>query len=310
MIHEYALDPTVLLSWAGNKRDYAEFFREYGLGTPRIISSFPKKKASKLRSYLLQHSPQDNDSLHAQRYMEMVTKLVESIVLRDVPDNQPQNWSDAAKIENERTQFGAVLSAAPIATEQNITPANMYNQNSIWNHPNQIDIQRTNDGFMSAVSNLIRLSTQQIVIVDAFGWKNNAIQLIQCIANAISRKRVHNQLPSIYLFYKEKRGSRNSSSMSPSPEYVKTQIFQGLNSDVSKIQLRVAELQEIPGNDVFHNRCILTEHGGVSIGHGIDVSGDYAHSDEAFLFNDRIYQKKWRQFIEDPCFEIVSEARW
>jgi hypothetical protein len=308
MIHEYALDPAVLLSWAGNDRDYAEFFREYGLGTARIISSFPKKKVSKLRSYLLQRSPQDNESLQAQRYMEMVTKLVESIVLRDVPDNQAQNWSDAAKIENERIQFGAVLSAAPIATGKNITPANMYNQNSIWNHPDQIDIQRTKDGFMAAVSNLIRLSTKQIVIIDAFGWKYNAIQLIQCIANAISSNRVHNQFPSICLFYKEKLGSRNSSRVSPSPEQVKTKIFQGLNTDVSKIQLKIAELREIPGNDVFHNRCILTEHGGVSIGHGIDVSGDYTHSDEAFLFAGPLYQKKWHQFVEAPCFEIVSEA--
>ncbi len=44
MIYEYALDPAVLSTWASNERDYAEFLREYGLGTPRIISSFPKKK--------------------------------------------------------------------------------------------------------------------------------------------------------------------------------------------------------------------------------------------------------------------------
>lgn len=44
MIYEYALDPVVLSTWASNERDYAEFLREYGLGTPRMISSFPKKK--------------------------------------------------------------------------------------------------------------------------------------------------------------------------------------------------------------------------------------------------------------------------
>ena len=43
MIYEYALEPAVLTSWASNDRDYAEFLREYGLGTPRIVSSFPKK---------------------------------------------------------------------------------------------------------------------------------------------------------------------------------------------------------------------------------------------------------------------------
>ena len=33
MIYEYALEPAVLTSWASNDRDYAEFLREYGLGT-------------------------------------------------------------------------------------------------------------------------------------------------------------------------------------------------------------------------------------------------------------------------------------
>lgn len=67
MIYEYALEPAVLTLWASNNRDYAEFLREYGRGTPRIASSFPMKKATKLRSYLMQHCPQDAQSLAGQR---------------------------------------------------------------------------------------------------------------------------------------------------------------------------------------------------------------------------------------------------
>ena len=111
------------------------------------------------------------------------------------------------------------------------------------------------------------------------------------------------------LFYKEKRGSGNSGNGSPSADHVRQQIFQGLTGGLSNIQLEVFELRETENNDVFHNRCILTEHGGVITGHGISVSGDESHTDEAILMKPKIYQKKWRQFVEKNCFQVVSEPR-
>lgn len=308
MIHEYALEPAVLLSWASNDRDYAEFFREYGLGTPRIISSFPKKKASKLRSYLLRRGPVDEQTLQSRRYTEMVAKLIEAIVLREVPDNCNGSWGEAAKIENERVPFGVVLSSESIETAKNITPGVMYELGSIWNHPDQMNIQRTNEGFIAAISNFPRLATQRIIIIDPFGWKSEAIFLIQFLINSICGERVNSNMPPIALFYKEKRGSDNSGSGSPSAEHIKEQIVQGLDDGVSNIELHVTELRETAGNDVFHNRCILTEHGGVITGHGIGVSGEEEHTDEAILMRPAIYQKKWNQFIEGKCFEIVSQA--
>ena len=111
------------------------------------------------------------------------------------------------------------------------------------------------------------------------------------------------------LFYKEKRGGGNSGNGSSSADHVRQQIFQGLTGDVSNLKIEVFELRETASNDVFHNRCILTEHGGVITGHGIGVSGDEAHTDDAILMKPEIYQKKWRQFIEQNCFQVVSEAR-
>jgi hypothetical protein len=160
MIYEYALEPAVLTSWASNDRDYAEFLREYGLGTPRIVSSFPKKKASKLRSYLLQHSPQDEQSLAGQRYTEMVLKVVESIVVRDVQLQNTAEWAEAAVVENRRAPFDVILSSTEIQEGNNVTPASMYSQGSIWNHPGQVNVLRTNEGLLAAVVNLIRLADE------------------------------------------------------------------------------------------------------------------------------------------------------
>lgn len=308
MIHEYAIEPSVLSSWAMNKRDYAEFLREYGLGTPRIFSSFPKTKTSKLRSYLLRYGPADDQSLHSKRYLEMVTKLLESIVLREIPDYPPHDWTEIVTAENERAPFGVILSSDSINTKRSITSANMYEPDSVWNHPVQLNIQRTNEGVMDAISESIRLATMRIVIVDTFGWTPEAIFFIQFLINSIPKNRVNKAVPSIALFYKEKRGGVKAGGGSPSADHVKNEIEQGIKDPADNMRLTVTELRETPGSDVFHNRCILSELGGVITGHGIGVSGNDRHTDEAILMAPVIYQKKWRQFVEQLDYEIVSQA--
>jgi hypothetical protein len=301
MIHEYTLEPALLSSWASNNRDYAEFLREYGLGKPRIMSSFPTKKASKLRSYLLQHSPQGDQSLVAQRYTEMVVKIVESIVVREVLDNLPNEWIEAVAHENNRSPFGAILSSSQVNEKNSITPDTMYSHNSIWNHKNQVSFERTNDGLYSVISNLIRFSTSKIVIVDPYGGSAAAIGFIQFILHSLTNNRLSAVSPSIMIFYK-------NGNSSPNANHVKQQIVQGLGGVAVSLQLDVFELRETGGSDVFHNRCILSEHGGIMIGHGFGVSGDATHTDEATLMTEEVYQKKWQQFVEQRCFEVVSHS--
>jgi hypothetical protein len=301
MIHEYALDPAVLSAWASNSRDYAEFMREYGLGTPRIISSFPKKKASKLRSYFLSKGPADDDSLQGQRYLEMVQKMVEVLIFRDGFDTQDFDWKVNAKVENGRVPFDAVLSQETIDTPRNITLENMYSTGSIWNHSRQRNIHRTFDGFLDVVSDFLRLATNKVVIVDPFGWTPEAIATVRHLINSSRDGRVNSEIPSFHIYFKDK-------DRSPDAVTVKQRIMEGVNKDLSDINLEVFALKEIDGNDVFHNRCILTEHGGIITGHGIGVSNVEAHTDEAILMSSEIYAKKWRQFVEDRCFQIESRA--
>lgn len=301
MIHEYAIEPQLLSTWAASRRDSAEFFREYGLGTPRIVSSFPKKKANKLRSYFLKNTPANKQSQHAMRYTEMVNTLVETLVLRNVEAGQDNEWSQHAKAENERIPFNVILSSEPIGTDRNLTPDTMYDPGSIWNHQDQLNIQRTNEGFYSAISNLLRLAIEQIVIIDTYGWTRESIQQMQYMINHITEERVNNEIPPILLFYKQHQNSPNANE-------VRQRILRGVNISGANVRLTVCELEEIPGNDVFHNRCILTKHGGVSFGHGLGVSGDETHTDEVTLMKPEIYQKKWSQFVEENCFQEISRA--
>lgn len=301
MIHEYAIEPRVLYAWAENKRDYCEFLREYGLGTPRIFSSFPKLKPDKLRSYFLQSTPTGEDSQQSRRYIEMVNKLIETLVLRQVAPHQHNEWADHARDENQRVPFSVIISLEPLEIDENITAETMYSPESRWVHPDQLNIQRTDDGISKAISDFLRFSTKQVVVVDTYGWTPEAVQQMQRLLNRITQERVHSTIPQIALFYKQNQRSPNAAN-------VKQRIIEGIDLNNVELSLTVFELEEVHGHDVFHNRCILTEHGGVITGHGIGVSGEQEHTDEAILMRPDIYHKKWDQFVERNGYEVVSEA--
>jgi len=302
MIYEYALDPKVLLLWASSDRDHAEFYREYGIGTPRIFSSFPKKKASKLRSYLLRFSPPDSQSLASRRYTEMVVKLTESIVNRNVKDCQENDWAGMVVVENQERPFDIILSSEAIELNNNITSRSMYLPDSIWNHPREYSIHRTNSDFLLKISNFLRLCNSRVIIIDPYGWRMNSIKFIRFMLKNIMTDRVNPNSPEITIFYKEKVGESARAS------YVKNSILEDLPENSVSLQIKVFELKETSESDVFHNRCILTEHGGISTGHGINLPDEKSHTDDMFLLGPELYQKKWQQFSDEICFKVVSES--
>lgn len=308
MIHEYAIEPKVISSWASNDRDYAEFFREYGLGTPRIISNFPKSKPSKLRSYLLKHCPENQESLKAQRYIEMVLKIAEATAQRECRSEKDDDWCQLVATENNRLPFDVILTNESIETERNITLSNMYARDSIWNHNKQKSVQRTVEKMLETIGNFIRLSSDKIIIVDTYGWTNESINFIKELINSIQNRQLNSKIPNLFLYYKERRGSATTGVGSPAASYVKSQILNGQHQAFDSDKLTVACLREKPDSDVFHNRCILSELGGLISGHGLGVSGVEHHTDDLTLMEEIIYTKKWQLFSDETSYEVVSKS--
>ncbi len=132
-----------------------------------------------------------------------------------------------------------------------------------------------------------------------------AIEFISRLIGDAFNGRVHSAVPEIILCYKTKRDGG-----SPDAARVKAQIELKLRTDKSfpEVQLKVYELEEIAGGDEFHNRYLLTELGGVSLGHGVDLSEKEAHSDDLTLLGRAAYEKRWRQFVDMAGFTVVSQA--
>ncbi|HHP5492806.1 hypothetical protein [Aeromonas veronii] len=304
MIHEYALDPELLKAWAEDDRDYREFFREYGLGTPRLSSSFPRQKKSKYRSFYLERSPADTQSLPAQRYVEMVNYLAEALVHRDGFECTSADWCDNVQAEDARLPFHGVLAARQLPSPRSLTPATMYSEGSLWNHPHQRLVARTYESCSPVLRDILRLAKDKILFVDPYGWNQRAIEFVGRLINDALNGRVHSAMPELILCYKPKREGG-----SPGAAYVKAQIQKRIVRQLPGLQLQVNELENKDGHDVFHNRYLLTELGGVSLGHGLDLSENEAHSDDLTLLERKVYDEKWHRYIEmKTYFTILSQA--
>ncbi|MCX0435723.1 hypothetical protein [Aeromonas veronii] len=303
MIHEYALDPELLKAWAANDRDYREFFREYGLGTPRLSSSFPRQKQSKYRSFYLGKSPRDAQSLQARRYEAMVEHLADALVYRDGFECTSNDWCDNVQAEDTRLPFHGVLASNPLDSPRSLTSATMYSDGSLWYHPRQRLVARTYESCSPVLRDMLRLAKDKILIVDPYGWNQRAIEFIGRLINDAFNGRVHSTVPELILCYKSKRDGG-----SPEAGYVKIQIEKLIERQLPGLKLKVYALDNRDGHDVFHNRYLLTELGGVSLGHGVDLSGHEAHTDDMTLLERNVYDEKWRRFVYMTDFTILSQA--
>ena len=308
MLHEYAISPELLKQWAANDRDYNEFFREYGLGSPRIPSVFPKQKASRCRSYFLREGPANLESSQARRYLEMVDYLVETVVCRDDVVSDDGEWNSDVVSEDARAPFHVVLSLNQLDTPRSLTPQTMYSRESAWNHIRQKTVSRTYEAMSTCLKDMVRLAKDKLIFIDSYAWNSRGVTFISRVLGDVGNNRVSNKLPSVLVFYKEKVDRRDSRNSSPSSHQVKSFIEKSLSNGASEIDINVFELREVAGEDVFHNRFVLTEHGGVTLGHGVDVSEDNNHTDLITLMDKKVYDQKWGQFVDNLCFEIVSHA--
>ena len=313
MIYEYTIEPDVIILWASSTRDYKDFLDRFGLGTSRFVSSFPKSKKGKLRSYLLSKSPSTGSEFDKLRYVEMITFICERIICREVIINSgAQNtslWSAVVRGENEKNQFDVVISTNDLSLPNNVTPENMYDdiKYSIWQHEIQRSFQRTRVDLTEHIKTLFRYSTEQIVIVDPYCYKTNSLSFLAAIINTSFDKRLCQELPKIKIIYKD--GYKDS--LAAKATHTKRELLSKLNKNFENISLGIVVLKENKeskkAHEHFHNRYILTEHGGVSLGIGTDLSENEYHTDEITLLSKKVYKKRYRQFVEDCVYDIIDE---
>lgn len=285
MIHEYAIQPEVLIEWAKTQRTFKMFESSFGLGTTRIISTFPTQQARRLRSYLLRVQLKDIDDLAVKRYEALVDMVTECLVVRkfdskDIPLNE---WGRLVIAENQIKPFGIILSEKPLDLEKNLTPERVDVLDELWKHPGQIEVNRTNESIYTGLKGLLELSREKITIVDPYCYTSGAVKFIGFMLNELSKVIEVGLYPEVNLFFDEDKASA---------AHLKAEVLKLVNFSLCDTKLKVHGARNL------HNRYVLTEHGGVTLGKGVSLQVDDTQVDEIILLEKKIYLDKVTKYSE------------
>lgn len=303
MIKEVAIDPKVLLEWSKDIRDYRDFNRDYGIGTPRIVSSFPKGNFKNLKKYLLRKSDALPNELHKARYTEMIMLLDKNLYLRDAAQDSSKDWYEL--IANESVAFDTVIAKEHFPCNNVISLDKLYDSKfQFLKH--QISFNRTPVDFINSIRGFIHLTTSKIVIIDAFCYQKNAMLTMNKIIDEIKNRKFKSQIVEILIIYKD--NPKNKHQKVPEPSFFRHNFEHITGSLPDDIILNIVQLRESENSDVFHNRYIMNDVGGITIGHGLDLSDAEGATDEVTLLEKNIYEKRWKQFVTQIEFDIVSSA--
>lgn len=308
MIYEYALDPKVVIQWLENDNHlkWLKSINGIGIGTPRFISTFPNQKKRKFIQGLgkLKNDISDQKVLERlDRFCEYLDKAGMFERLGEFSQPNINEWHERAIHEHNLNPFKAIVTQNELAITDWLTPESIFFSH-LWNVPSQVSFNRTLNDFFEKISQFVISSSKDLIIVDAYCWKENAINVIKTLLNSLQHRK-NSLYPSVKIYYKE-----NRQDSSPSPAYIKSRLLAGLNDTAKTLNITIYQIKETDRSDAFHNRYILNDLGGIHVGHGLDLSEKEYHTDEATLLVHDIYIKRWNQFYYENEFEILNKLEF
>jgi len=306
MIHEFAVDPDLVIGWCKDKYAYRHFITQFGLGTPRIVSGFPKKK--KIRR-IFRDVQSGLGEIERVRLMELFTALTETLVTRDYEEYDGAiPWSQNAIIENAKLPFHAILTQSnPRRHDFVLKESEAMIGDCKWDLPLGKIVNRTASEMAKNVSCLLQ-NSRKIILIDPYfleyktlkRWLNTLENFCTKIpkANYCSDKFHMEYICSADLY------DRTDFKV------FKKRCEDELPSILPKdLKLTVKRYSQGRSGQKLHNRYILTDIGGVLFQHGFDgCEIDDGQTDDLNLLEKGQYIKRWEEYVNNPIFDIDGSS--
>lgn len=306
MIYEYAIEPEVVLSW-GEKNNARIFRSSFGLGQPRLMSAFPSRGTwKKLFGKALESNRAKMDDLDIMRATEKASQLIENSVVRQNVRYQydGKTWLTNAVIENLRHPFQAVVASSNPSSSECVILAKDLELENIpqWDVRRAATPNRTVSDIAKELAPMLRIA-DEIVIVDPYFR-----------AQKPDRRAVLEGLFDQILFQRSGEPPK-SISVLVSAEYENVTSLNAFNAECREKMARhigkglivtFARLLRRDRGEKLHNRYVLTNHGGVSLGNTFE-QGDVGTMDDANLMDAEQFITRARQYfptLEAGCFKV------
>jgi len=296
MIYEYALEPRLVATWVDRKIG-RYFIERFGLGQPRVVSRYPRR----WKRLVCEALTSDNDVERA-RLTELLVRLGERMVLhRDSVWDPGRCWLENAEDECARAPFRAILARAnPQQHPQVLVADEIDGESFLWSVPKGVKVARQATSMAAAVESMLRIAGT-VIFVDPH-FRPHELRY---------RRPLEEFLQSLI-------GERPSgapvrievltSADGPTADFFARECRSRLPRCIpTGIRVTFCRLRQFGGKERLHNRYILTDHGGVIFGVGLD-EGEEGESDDLNLMDRKQYESRWEQYAGDSRAFDATEA--
>lgn len=281
MIKEFALEPEALASW----ESFRYFIEKFGVAHGRVISRFPKdwkrlvyEAAQKVLGGTTQLSK-----------LEVRLKAIDDDVLFSTGrsgGDRSKTWLERALLEHAREPFAGIIACAnPNALPHVLLQSEIDDQDDRFSVPRQIEVTRNAAQLVACAEFMLRHTAtvkwvDYIIDLRKQRWRRPFLAALDVL-------RGHGR-PVIF------------------------EVHRQFGNEIEKANLRqqfqdVMQHHRTPGitfalhlhpERLMHDRFILTDRGGIKIGHGLDDNEDGGSAPMAnvILLEHAMFQVQWRKY--------------
>lgn len=282
MIHEFALDPSVLNSWARARFFLDQFGIEYG----RVISKFPSDW--KKLAYAACVNCHEIEKKRVEEKLRLVND--KKLLSRRRSYDPKRPWIDNAIRADASLPFHAIITNESGRKHPRVLDADVVdNSNPLWRVETGRVVSRRTDELIKQVDLLLECSRHILFIDRHF---DPAADRYRATFKAFVRAATAGESTKHIEFHLKAN------------DRVSTESFQQLSvSWLSKLipsghKVILRRWRKMDGRDDLHARYVLTELGGVGYDWGLDKSDEEGVTTDVRLLNESVYGRRWDDFQE------------
>lgn len=276
MLHEFALEPTLLGTW----QNVRYFMGKFGVDQGRLISRYPKRW-ERLVLEGLSCGP-----VEKARIEEALRRAKNRLLPRFHEWRESASWLVNAKEEHSKRPFHAIIAAANPNTQPFILLEGDLDETlppRLWAVPRTRIVRRTALEMVEALRVLLRMAKTVLFIDRNFvpKSKNFRVVLEGCLFAMLDQ-------------YKKCQAHRIEYHTGDDLEGGDfTTLCHGHLPDIipNGVHLRVVRWR----SGELHNRYVLTDVGGMSFGQGLDQASDTAQQEDVVTLLDQIVAEELLQ---------------
>ena len=303
MLFEYAVEPELAATWV-EPRTGRYFIDSFGIGSPRLMSRFPKRWRRRVwDAWQAMEKTNGRDVDRRRRRMETLIQHLSSAMVqrrRAVWDAEG-SWMENAL--GQEVPFHAILARHNPTGDPRVLVADELDESTAgWVAPHGRAVARRAETIADAVGGMLRIATD-IIFVDPYfapGRRDFVRVIAACVRAGCKGRAVGPATVRIFSSDREANGTH---------EYFWAECRECLPREFpAGREVVIRRLGERAGGEKLHNRYILTELGGVSLGVGLDESREAGATDDRNLLASNQYRRRWTQYAgEPPAFDELED---